>query len=137
MTPDKTILVVGTYDTKQDELTYLADRIWAMGGGVLSMDVSVLRDLKGPVDISKHDVAAAAGSSIAAAIALDDRNGAMQVMAQGGVAMARQLFAKGQFDGAIVLGGTMGTDLARAICAKLATATGPVTFLLPTEGLHV
>lgn len=63
MTPDKTILVVGTYDTKQDELTYLADRIWAMGGGVLSMDVSVLRDPKGPVDISKQDVAAAAGST--------------------------------------------------------------------------
>lgn len=32
MTPDQTILVVGTYDTKQDELTYLADRIWAMSG---------------------------------------------------------------------------------------------------------
>ena len=29
--PDKTILVVGTYDTKDDELNYMADRILATG----------------------------------------------------------------------------------------------------------
>ena len=119
MNPDKTILVVGTYDTKHDELTYLASRIRAMGGGVLTMDVSILRDPKGAVDISKHDVAAAAGSSIAAAIALDDENGAMQVMAQGAVVMAGQLLAQGRFDAAVVLGGTMGTDLALDLCAAL------------------
>ena len=29
---DKTILVIGTYDTKDDELNYLCDRIRAQGG---------------------------------------------------------------------------------------------------------
>jgi uncharacterized protein (UPF0261 family) len=38
---DKTILVIGTYDTKDDELNYLRDRICSQGGGVLTMDVSV------------------------------------------------------------------------------------------------
>ncbi|MEZ5751329.1 MAG: Tm-1-like ATP-binding domain-containing protein [Paracoccaceae bacterium] len=36
------ISVVGTYDTKQDELGYLSDVIRAQGGGVMTMDVSVL-----------------------------------------------------------------------------------------------
>ena len=38
------ILVVGTYDTKDDELTYLAGVIRAQGAMVLTMDVSVLGD---------------------------------------------------------------------------------------------
>ena len=43
---DKTILVIGTYDTKDDELTFLADVIHAEGGQVITMDVSVLGAIK-------------------------------------------------------------------------------------------
>ena len=53
MADDKTILVVGTYDTKDDELGYLADKIKGQGGKVLSMDVSVLGDPRAPADIHK------------------------------------------------------------------------------------
>ena len=63
--PQKTILVVGTYDTKDDELSYLSAVIKAQGGIALTMDVSVLGDPKVPTDISKHQVAEAAGASIA------------------------------------------------------------------------
>ena len=63
---DKTILIVGTYDTKNDELDYMADRVRAMDGGVLTMDISVLGDPATPTDLSKHDVAEAGGSSIQA-----------------------------------------------------------------------
>ena len=63
---DKTILVIGTYDTKSDELAYLADCIKGQGGKVLSMDVSVLGDPASPTDYSKHQVAEAGGSTIAA-----------------------------------------------------------------------
>lgn len=35
---DKTILVVGTYDTKNDELEYMVERIQSLGGGALSMN---------------------------------------------------------------------------------------------------
>ncbi len=50
------ILVVGTYDTKDDELTYLAGVIRAQGGTALTMDVSVLGEPKSPTDWSKHQV---------------------------------------------------------------------------------
>ena len=42
----KTILVIGTFDTKNDELFYLSDCIQKQNGNVLTMDVSVLGDQK-------------------------------------------------------------------------------------------
>ncbi len=33
---DKIILLIGTYDTKNDELDYMADRIRSLGGGVIT-----------------------------------------------------------------------------------------------------
>ena len=113
------ILVVGTYDTKQEELTYLSSVILAQGGQVLTMDVSVLGDPATPTDLSKHDVATAAGSSIASAIAAQDENIAMQIMARGAAALAAAAHLDGRFDGVLVLGGTMGTDLALDLCAAL------------------
>ena len=119
MTAEKTILVAGTYDTKDDELNYLCDRIRAQGGQVLTMDVSVLGDPSSPTDCSKHEVAEAGGSSIQTAIDSGDENVAMQIMAQGAAALARRLYDAGRIDGVIVLGGTMGTDLALDLCAAL------------------
>lgn len=108
----KTILVIGTYDTKDDELTYICDRIQRLGGQVLSMDVSVLGDPSKPTDISKHAVAEAGGSSIQAAIDSGDENTAMQIMARGAAALCAELYGAGKIDGMLALGGTMGTDLA-------------------------
>jgi uncharacterized protein (UPF0261 family) len=113
------ILVVGTYDTKDDELSYIADVIRDQGGQVLTMDVSVLGDPSRPADWSKHDVAAAAGSTIAEAIAAEDENFAMQMMARGAATLARRLYDGDRFDGVLVLGGSMGTDLALDLCAAL------------------
>ena len=117
--PDKTILIVGTYDTKDDELMYMASRIRAEGGGVMTMDVSVLGDPSKPTDISKHTVAQAAGRSIQQAIDSGDENHAMQIMAKGASALAASLHADGKFDGVVILGGTMGTDLALDVCQAL------------------
>lgn len=138
----KTILVIGTYDTKDDELHYLCDRIRGQGGGVLSMDVSVLGDPSQPTDISKHQVAEAAGSSIQAAIDSRDENTAMQIMARGASLLTAQLHAEGRIDGMIALGGTMGSDLALD-CAqalplgvpKYVVSTVSFSPLIPTDRL--
>ena len=114
-----TILIAGTYDTKNDELTYLAQVIRGQGGQVLTMDVSVLGDPKDPTDLSKHQVAEAGGASIAEAIAGEDENLAMQIMGRGAAVLAAQLHAEGRVQGVIVLGGTMGTDLALDLCSAL------------------
>jgi uncharacterized protein (UPF0261 family) len=113
------ILVVGTYDTKDDELTYIAKVIREQGGEVISMDVSVLGDPKAATDISKHEVAEAAGSSIADVVASGNENTAMQAMALGASTLVAEMHRNGSFDGVIVLGGSMGTDLALDVCAAL------------------
>jgi uncharacterized protein (UPF0261 family) len=108
----KTILIIGTYDTKDPELNFVAETIRKMGGAVVEMDVSVLGDPSRPVAISKHDVAAAAGRTIQDAIDAGDENHAMQIMAAGAARLTAQLYAEGRIHGMIALGGTMGTDLA-------------------------
>ena len=115
----KVILLVGTYDTKQDELDFLAGVITQAGGRVLKMDVSVLGDTEVAVDLSKHDVAAAAGMDIPSIIAYEDENPAMQAMARGAAKLASEAHLAGWFDGVLALGGSMGTDLALDLCAAL------------------
>lgn len=115
----KTILVIGTYDTKDDELSYLCGRIRDRGGDVISMDVSVLGDPTVPTDISKHEVAKAAGKTIQDAIDAGDENLAMQIMARGAAALTARLHAEGRIDGMVGLGGTMGTDLVLDCCQAL------------------
>lgn len=139
---DPTILIIGTYDTKDDELTYLGARITDQGGRIMTMDVSVLGDPSAPCDISKHQVAQAGGSSIQAAIDSGDENTAMQIMARGASAATADLHAKGAINGVIILGGTMGTDLALDVCQalplgvpKYVVSTVSFSPLIPAERL--
>lgn len=108
----KTILVIGTFDTKAEELAYLITRIEAQGGAVLAMDVSILGAAQIPVAVSKHEVASAAGTTIANLIALGEEGEAFEHMSAGAALLTRRLHDAGRIDAMIALGGTMGTDLA-------------------------
>ncbi len=137
-----TILIVGTFDTKNDELQYVKSVINDQGGKALTMDVSVLGDPPHPTDYSKHDVAKSAASSIEAAIACEDENQAMQIMAKGASELASELHRKNLFNGIIILGGTMGTDLALDVCQvlplgvpKYVVSTVSFSHLIPPERL--
>ena len=116
---DKTILIIGTFDTKDDELRFIAECIRSQGGGVVTMDVSVLGDPSEPCDLSKHEVAVAGGSTIKAAIDSEDENTAMQIMAKDAGVLSARLQEEGRVDGVIALGGTMGTDLALDVCRAM------------------
>ncbi|MXY33476.1 MAG: UPF0261 family protein [Boseongicola sp. SB0664_bin_43] len=142
MSDARTILVIGTYDTKDAELGFVCDRIRRLGGNVISMDVSVLGDPDAPTDISKHEVAAAAGKTIQDAIDSGDENHAMQIMAQGAAKLTADLHATGRIHGMLAMGGTMGTDLAldcaRALpigVPKYVISTVAFSALIPPERL--
>lgn len=126
----KTILSIGTYDTKNAELEFIEQTIRAQGGDVLTMDVSVLGDPETPTGISKHEVARAGGMSIEEVIAQGDENRAFQVMARGAARLVAEGHVQGRFDGMIALGGTMGTDLALD-CAQ-ALPMGVPKFIVST-----
>lgn len=116
---NRTILVVGTYDTKDDELNFISDVIREQGGLVKTMDISVLGDPSHSTDYSKHQVAEEGGHTIQEAIDGGDENLAMQIMAKGAALLVARLHHEGVFDGVLVLGGSMGTDLALDLCCAL------------------
>lgn len=139
---DKTILLMGTYDTKADELAYLAQCIEKQGGICLSLDISVLGDPPSPTDYSKHDVARAAGVTIQQVIDSGDENTAMQLMALGASRLAAQLHQAGKFDGLLAIGGSMATDLALDVALalplgvpKYIVSTISFSSLIPAERL--
>jgi uncharacterized protein (UPF0261 family) len=113
------ILVIGTGDTKADELLFIGGCIAAAGGEAIMMDVSVLGDPPYSPRHDKHAVAVAADSTIETIAASGDENSAMALMALGAARLARRLFDSGDFDAMLALGGTMGTDLALDVAQTL------------------
>ena len=113
------ILMVGTVDTKSDEIGFLRDQVRDAGGEPLVMDVGVLAQGRLTPDISNAEVAQAAGVTLQQVIDSGDENSAMALMAQGASALSAQWHRAGRIDGLLALGGTMGTDLALDVASSL------------------
>jgi uncharacterized protein (UPF0261 family) len=136
------ILIIGTADTKADELLFIKQCIEEQGARGLIMDVGVLGVPAFAPEFSNRDVAAAAHTSIDAIAALGDENLAMTKMAEGAVALTLRLYAHGRVDGLLALGGSMGTDLALDVTAslplgmpKLIVSTVANSHLIPPDRL--
>ena len=134
------ILVIGTGDTKSEELLFMAEVIGTAGGIPVMVDVSVLGEPPYIPDHSKHDIAHAAGTTIENVIDSGDENTAIALMAKGAVALVRELTDAGEVDGMIALGGSLGTDLALDVAAilplgvpKFIVSTIAYSHLLPPE----
>lgn len=113
------ILVIGTGDTKADELAFMRECIVAAGGRAVMLDVSILGDPPYSAAYDKHAVARAADTTIEAIAGGGDENTAMTSMALGASRLTRALYDSGEIDGIIALGGTMGTDLALDVALSL------------------
>lgn len=142
MKPGLNILIIGTADTKADELLFMKRCIEAEGARAQIMDVGVLGTPSFAPEYSNRDVAAAAGTTIEAIAALGDENAAMTKIAEGAVKLALDLYAAGQVHGVLALGGTMGTDLALDVTAalplgmpKFIVTTVAYSHLIPPERL--
>lgn len=113
------ILLIGTADTKPAELQFLADAIAQAGGQTVFMDVGVGEAEALAPQIANIEVAAAAGTTLAAIRESGDENLAMTKMAEGACAVTRRLYTDKTIDGLLALGGTMGTDLALDVASTL------------------
>jgi uncharacterized protein (UPF0261 family) len=136
------ILIIGTADTKADELLFMKQCIEDAGGVALVMDVGVLGRPAFMPEVSNAEVAQAAGSTLEAIAALGDENAAMTRMAAGAVSLALSLYAQGRVQGVLALGGTMGTDLALDVTnalplgmPKFVVSTVAFSHLIPPERL--
>lgn len=142
MKPGLQILIVGTADTKADELLFMKRCVEAEGASAAIMDVGVLGTPPFTPEISNREVAEAAGMTLEAVAALGDENLAMTRMAEGAVKLALQRYRDGQVHGILALGGTMGTDLALDVTAalplgmpKFIVTTVAYSHLIPPERL--
>jgi uncharacterized protein (UPF0261 family) len=107
-----TVVLVGTLDTKGAENEFVRDRLRAAGVDVLVVDTGVLEPPAFPPDITRREVAAAAGADFDALVAARDRGAAITAMAEGAEVVVRRLHEEGRLDGALALGGTGGTSIA-------------------------
>lgn len=112
VTETDTVLLVGTLDTKGAELQFVAERLEALGCRVLTVDVGVLGHPCFAADISRNEVAVAAGASVDALAAAGDRGAAIETMARGGAIVVRALFAERRFSAAMAIGGSGGASIA-------------------------
>ncbi len=110
----KTIAVIGTLDTKGDQLKYVRDRIEEKGHKALVIDVGVLGNAPFEPTITNHQVAEAAGTTLEEVAAMGPQReaDAIMTMARGVRTLLKDLNEKGRIDGVLAAGGSMGTALA-------------------------
>jgi uncharacterized protein (UPF0261 family) len=107
-----TVVLLGTLDTKGKEYAYLRDRVRDHGVEVVLVDAGVLGEPLVEPDVSREEVARAAGADVAELAMAGDRGAAVETMARGAAEVARRLHAEGRLDGILALGGSGGSALA-------------------------
>ncbi len=114
-----TIAILGTMDTKGHEHAFVADLIQQRGHKVLVIDVGSMGEPRLKPDITRNEVAAAAGVDFATLAAKQDRGEAVTTMSRGAPVVLAKLAAKQRIAGVISLGGGGGTAIATAAMRAL------------------
>jgi uncharacterized protein (UPF0261 family) len=114
-----TIAVLGTLDTKGREHAFVAERIRARGHATLLIDVGTGGEPTVVPDVSRTDVAAAAGIDLATIRAGGDRGECVSAMARAAPRILERFVADGTIHGVIALGGGGGTAIASAAMRPL------------------
>ena len=117
----KTVLLIATFDTKEEEALFLKGRIEARGVRVLTMDAGILAAPRGRVDIDQHQVALRGGLALREAVATGDKGKCIANMMRGAEILCKELFDQGSFHGVISIGGAQGTEIACAAMRMLPT----------------
>ncbi|MFQ5842815.1 MAG: Tm-1-like ATP-binding domain-containing protein, partial [Thermodesulfobacteriota bacterium] len=111
----RTILVIGSLDTKAKELVYIRGRIEAEGIKTLLMDVSCKSEQSEfPSDVSCRTVAKEVEKEFEE-ITQMDKISALRLMTDGAMKIAERMVAAGNFHGVIGLGGANGAEVACSV----------------------
>lgn len=117
MLPD--VVIVGTLDTKGEEVGFLKDQISRQGCATLIIDVGILHPPSISADISREEVAVAGGESLADLLRNGDRRLAVQTMTNGAARIAKTLLERGRLSGIISVGGGTGTHIGTGVMRAL------------------
>jgi uncharacterized protein (UPF0261 family) len=106
-----TVVLLGTLDTKGQEYDYLRDRLREHGVDVVLVDVGVFEPLA-QAEVTREQVAAAAGADVAALAGAGDRGAAVETMGRGAAEVVRRLHGEGRLDGVLSVGGSGNSSIA-------------------------
>lgn len=107
-----TVVLLGTLDTKGEEYDFLRRRVRKEGVDALLVDTGVLGVPLAEPDISRKEVAEAAGADAQELAKSGDRGAAVEAMARGAAEIVKELHAQGRLDAVLALGGSGGTAIA-------------------------
>jgi uncharacterized protein (UPF0261 family) len=115
----KTIVLLGTFDTKGREFAYIKEIIEKRGHQTILIDAGIMGSPLIQPDISRKEVALKGGFTIEELVSKKDRGFAIDIMSKGASAIVQELYKEGKLDGIISLGGSGGTALATAAMRTL------------------
>ncbi|MFC4987498.1 Tm-1-like ATP-binding domain-containing protein [Saliphagus infecundisoli] len=109
---EPTVVIIGTLDTKGEEIGFGRDVLESQGVAVHLVDVGVLGEPEIDPDTSATAVAEAGGTTLEALREAGDRGDAMEAMGEGAASVATRLHEEGVLDGIFGLGGSGNTSVA-------------------------
>ncbi|OPY60863.1 MAG: hypothetical protein A4E57_04344 [Syntrophorhabdaceae bacterium PtaU1.Bin034] len=115
----KTILIVATLDTKGTEVAFAKKQIEDLGARTLLLDAGILGAPTIEADITREEVAIAAGLSIEAVREIPAEAEALGHMTKGAGTIAKRLADEDQIHGVLGIGGGMGTAMGSGVMRAL------------------
>lgn len=111
----KTVLIISTLDTKEQETLYLQDSLKALGINSILMDISMRGEAHSQADISSADVASAGGSGMEEIRGSKERSRITNTMIAGASNIAKGIMQSGKADGVMAIGGSTGSLMATEV----------------------
>ena len=115
----KIIVCIATLDTKGQEIKFIKDMIERRGHKTLIVDSGILGKPTIPPDITREEVATAAGTTLDEIKVIGNESKAVEMMTVGLCHLVKNLYHSGRLDGVISIGGGMGTSMATTAMKEL------------------
>ncbi len=112
MTQKGTIAILGTLDTKGEEVAYMRKLLDARGYSATIIDVGPLGPPGIRADVSNEEIARSAGWELPALLQTGERGRIMEEMGKGAMKLLLHLYRDGKIDGVVGLGGNQGSAMA-------------------------
>jgi uncharacterized protein (UPF0261 family) len=106
-----TIALLGTLDTKGEEYAFLREAVEAAGCDTVLLDGGVIGEPAAAPDVTREEIAAAAGVDLPALIEAGPRSSVVSAMARGAGTILAGMLAEGRIHGVLGMGGSGGTSL--------------------------
>lgn len=113
------IVIVATLDTKGEKAAYLNNLIKRNGLETAVIDTGVLGKPYFRADITRQEVAEAAGFTLEEVAAMGNETEAMGAMTRGATKILEQLLADGELDGLVGVSGSLGMSLLMSVMRGL------------------